>query len=577
MNNIKGQIDQTSVFLVSGGAKGITAQCVIELAKQKKCKFILLGRSAITQPEPAWAIDCSSESELKQRLREELVTKGEKPTPVMLQKEFNAISSKREIEQTLSNIEQAGGQAEYLSVDVTNAGALQSKLAAALERTGAVTGIIHGAGNLADKRIEKKSEQDFETVYNAKVKGLENLLSCVSANQLDYLVLFSSVVGFYGNVGQSDYAIANEILNKSAYLVKRNHPTCHVVAINWGPWDSGMVSPELKKAFAERNIRTIPVEVGTKMLIDELEPVNQSAVQVVIGSPLQPPPVALTPDLQTFRIHRRLTLADNPFLQDHVIGDRPVLPATCAMSWIVNTCEQLYPGYKFFSCVNFKVLKGIVFDGTLASEYVLDLKEVAKTNDGEIEFEAKIWSKIKGEKTRYHFSTQLKLLRDIPVAPNYDSFKFTLDQTIPGSRTSFYQNGPSTLFHGPSFQGVESVLNRSQAKLTLQCILPSIGEKQQGQFPTQTFNPYIVDVQIHSTWIWLQHFHQQGCLPSEIQEFEQFAAIPFDETFYVSCEVKSATETAVVADVIAHNLHGRIYTRMLGAKGTVLPLKPRLK
>ena len=538
MNNIKSQIDQTSVFLVSGGAKGITAQCVIELAKRKKCKFILLGRSAITQPEPTWATGCLSGSELKQRLMEDLVAKGEKPTPAILQKEFNAISSKREIEQTVSTIEQAGGQAEYLSVDVTDASALQEKLKDAVGRIGAVTGIIHGAGNLADKRIERKSEQDFATVYNAKVKGLENLLSCTSASQLDYLVLFSSVAGFYGNVGQSDYAIANEILNKSAYLVKRNQPNCHVVAINWGPWESGMVSPELKQAFAERNIQTIPVEVGTKMLIDELEPVNQSAVQVVIGSPLQPPPVALAPELKTFQIRRRLILADNPFLQDHVIGDRPVLPATCALAWIVNTCEQLYPGYKFFSCVNFKVLKGIVFDDTLASEYVLELQEVAKNNGKEIEFKAKICSTIKGGKIRYYFSTQLKLLHSPPSPTSYNSFNFNLDQSIPGFKKSFYQNGTSTLFHGPSFQGVEGVLNSSPEGLTLQCVLPSIEERHQGQFLTQTFNPYIVDVQIHSTWIWLQYFHQQGCLPSEIQAFEQFAAIPFNETFYVSCEVK---------------------------------------
>ena len=80
-------------------------------------------------------------------------------------------------------------------------------------------------------------------------------MRCVPASQLQYLVLFSSVVGFYGKCGTIRLCIANEILNKSAHLIKLNYPHCHVVAINWGPWDSGMVSPELKKAFAERNIR----------------------------------------------------------------------------------------------------------------------------------------------------------------------------------------------------------------------------------------------------------------------------------------------------------------------------------
>jgi|GEM_PF-280487 acyl transferase domain-containing protein/acyl carrier protein len=555
----------SQVFLVSGGAKGITAQCVIKLAQQYKCKFILLGRSAAGS-EPVWAEGCD-EAQLKKLIMEVIQAKGEKPTPIMVQREFNAISSKREIKATLQAIEQAGGQAEYLSADVTDA-TLVEQLAPIVERLGKVTGIIHGAGNLADKRIEKKSERDFETVYNPKVQGLENLLRCVPPSQLNYLVLFSSVVGFYGNVGQSDYAIANEILSKTAHLVKRNHPDCHVVAINWGPWDSGMVSPELKKAFAERNIETISIEVGTQMLVEELAIANQDSVQVLIGSPLVYTPESLPKDLKSFRIQRSLKLAGNPFLQDHVIGGNPVLPATCAIAWIANTCEQLYPGYKFFSCPNFKVLKGIILDGNQAEEYTLDLQEIAKSRNNEIEFEAKIWSNNSG-KVRYHFSTQLKLKRQIPIAPTYEPL-LDLEATIFNDKT-FYQNGVSSLFHGQCFQGVKNVLNISPEKITIECILPNCGEQQQGQFPVQTFNPYIVDVHIHSLWIWTQHFYQEACLPSEIKNFEQFLPIPFGETFYISCEIKSKTDSAVVGDVIAHDKQGRIYSRMMGAKGTVLP------
>jgi hypothetical protein len=35
------QVSPSSVFVVSGGAKGITAQCTIKLAQQQRCKFIL--------------------------------------------------------------------------------------------------------------------------------------------------------------------------------------------------------------------------------------------------------------------------------------------------------------------------------------------------------------------------------------------------------------------------------------------------------------------------------------------------------------------------------------------------------
>jgi acyl transferase domain-containing protein/acyl carrier protein len=568
--NSSREVTKDQVFLVSGGAKGITAQCVIKIAQQYQCKFILLGRSS-TEVEPVWAENCENEAELKQRILENFQAQGEKPTPIMVQKKYQIISSQREVQNTLKAIAAAGGEAEYLSVDITDTVLLESKLADVIERFGAITGIIHGAGNLADKRIEKKSIQDFENVYAAKVKGLENLLRCVPASQLQYLVLFSSVVGFYGNAGQSDYAIANEILNKSAHLIKYNYPNCHVMAINWGPWESGMVSSELKKAFAARGIEVIPVETGTQILVDELTTANQGTVQLVIGSPLIYVPATLSNDLKTYRVKRRLTLTENPFLQDHVIAGRPVVPATCGLLWMTNACEQLYPGFTAFSSPNFKVLKGIVFDETFASEYILEIQELAKHENWEIEFAAKISSQTPDGKIRYHFSTNLILKREIPTPPSYVNLNFNQDENFLETNQELYQVNASSLFHGFTFQGVKSILNTSPSQITIECCLPEPTTQQQGQFPVQTFNPYIADVQIHSLWIWTQHFHQVGCLPSEIKHFEQFAKVPFGETFYVTCEVQSKTESSVVTDVITYNRQGQIYNRMIGAKGTILP------
>ena len=560
-------INKNTVWLVSGGGRGITAQAAIALAQKYQCKFILLGRSTIERREPEWARDCSDETILKKRILEHLLHQESKPTPKMVQREYKSIAAKREIEQTLHQISQAGGQAEYLSVDVTDAEAME-RVSAVEARLGKVTAIVHGAGNLADKPIEKKTERDFDLVYAPKIRGLENILSCIDPSQLECLVLFSSVVGFYGNAGQTDYAIANDILNKTAHAIAQQYPQCHTVAINWGPWDSGMVSPQLKQAFTERGIKTIPIDVGTQMLIEELD-LDKSPVQVVIGSSLKPPAIISNSQLTTYKISRRLSLAANPFLHDHVIMDRPVLPATCANVWIANACEQLYPGYTFFSCSNFKVLKGIIFDNNLADKYILDLKETAK-NFQQIDFEAKIWSKGKNGRTRYHFSTELRLTATKNNALQYKNLNLSDNKNKFSNQKALYQKGKQTLFHGASFQGVKTVLNVDKYKLTAECYLPNLSAIEQGQFPVQTYNPYLVDVQIHSLWLWLQHNHQEICLPSEIKTYEQFEAISFDRIFYVSCEIKHKSKTTVIADVIAHDRQGKIYSHMLDAKGTIV-------
>lgn len=570
-------IRPTSVFLVSGGAKGITAKCTIKLAQHSPCKFILIGRSELLDKEPDWAKDCLDEPVLKKSIMEYLISLGEKPLPINVQKLYNKIISSREIKQTLQAIQQAGSHAEYLSVDVTNADDLKEKLAAIVERTGPITGIIHGAGNLADKLIEKKTEQDFDKVYTAKVKGLENLLSCIKPSQLEYLVLFSSVTGFYGNIGQTDYAIANEILNKSAHLVKQRYPECHVVAINWGGWDSGMVTPQLKKEFARRGIDILPVEVGTQMLVNELHPTNQGTAQVVIGSPMVPPPAPLDSQLRTYSIRRQLSLEANPFLLDHTIAGKAVLPATCAVSWIVDSCEQLYPGYRFFSNTDFKVLKGITFNETLAKEYILELQEISKTDSQEIIFKAKIWSKTPEGKINYHFSiSQVKLVHQLPEQPTYEPLNLEEDHLISMTGKDFYQAKTKTffpLFHGDSFQELKRVLNISPEKITAECIWHEISDKQQGQFPVKWVNPYAIDLSTHPLWIWMQHFHQEICLPAGQQQYEQYTQIPCNTPFYVSCEVKSKTATSIVADFIVHDSQGKVCSRLLGGKGTIIPTK----
>ncbi len=119
-----------------------------------------------------------------------------------VQKLFKSIDARKEIRETLAAVEQAGGHAEYVSADITDAQAVKEKLAEPVFRLGNVNGIIHGAGNLADKLIEKKTVQDFDKVYYAQSEGLQNLLTCVPGSQLDFLVLFSSIVGFFGNVGR---------------------------------------------------------------------------------------------------------------------------------------------------------------------------------------------------------------------------------------------------------------------------------------------------------------------------------------------------------------------------------------
>ncbi len=558
-------ITPASLFVVSGGARGITAECVIAMARRYQCRFLLLGRSAYSTPESAWATDCTDETAIQQRVIAHLATSGTKPTPRQVQKIVRAIRAEREVQQTLAQVQQAGGQAEYLSVDITDLAALQAALPPVLARLGGAQGLLHGAGTLADRLIEHKTIADFEQVYTVKVIGLANLLDCIPIQQLDYLVLFTSVAGFYGNIGQSDYALANEILNTAAHRLKQHNPDCRVVAINWGPWDGGMVTPAIKQLFAERNVEIIPPAIGTQLLLAELE-ATDDATEVVIGSPLAMPAIPLHTTPRTYRIHRRLALAANPFLADHIVGEHAVLPAVFGVSWLCGVCEQLYPGYTFATFSDFRVLKGIVFDHTLADDYVLEVRErELDAVGGRIVVETMVSSVDANQRLRYHYRGTVTLLRDLPPAPLYPNFDRSETHVVAGH--TFYAN--RTLFHGPTLQGIERTLNISQQHLTLICRSPVLSAEQQGQFPIQTFNPYQTDIQFQCMLIWARHYYNVGSMPLRADLVEHFRIIPQGTTFYVSMEVMESTPSKLLARVHAHDAEGRLYMRVTGAEVTL--------
>lgn len=557
-------INSDAVFLVTGGAKGVTAECTAKLSQICKCSFILLGRSVYQAGrEPAWAKGIEDLSELKMAIMNELKNSDVKPTPKKVDSVLYPILSTREIHKSLARIRQSGAKAEYISTSVTDAKNMQKQLKPLIEKMGPITGIIHGAGVLADKLIEDKTTDDFKSVFAPKVEGLETLLDCIDPEKLTHMSIFSSAAGFFGNTGQSDYAIANEILNKSALRFKAIYPDCHVTTFNWGPWDGGMVTPELKRMFSENNIDVIPLEEGSTLFANELCSPNHTN-QILVGSSLQVVPKLIDQKQRSYRITRRLRFEDNPFLKDHVIGGNPVLPTVCAISWMAETCEKLYPGFTFYSACDYKVFKGIVFDGTQSERYIMDIAEKEK-NSSHIEFDFRVSSLNKGGKQLHHHAAIIKLAHHVPEPQMYQHANLELTQIVDGSR--LYSDG--TLFHGPYFQAIERVINISETKLTMECRLPEIPERDMGQFRPTSFNPYAADVQFQCMLIWVRQYMGAGSLPTKAQEGIQFKPVPSGRKFYVSLDVKHSSETSMTADIITHDRDGSAYTWIKGAEVTI--------
>jgi len=277
-------LDAGSVVLITGGARGITAQVAIALVKRFGCRVELVGRSPLPTVE-----DPGGDAKALRALYAK-----RSGSPADAEREVARTLADREIRATLAALGERGG---YHAVDVRDAafGTLIDELYA---RHGKLDAVIHGAGVLEDKLMRHKTPESFERVFGTKLAGAHALASKLR-DDVKLVVWFSSIVGALGNRGQVDYAAAGDALDKLAFQLQRelagrpgvtDRPEQswipRVVSIDWGPWaGGGMVSAELEREYARRGLALIDPELGVAALLAELGATGDAQVILCASDP----------------------------------------------------------------------------------------------------------------------------------------------------------------------------------------------------------------------------------------------------------------------------------------------------
>ena len=136
-------------------------------------------------------------------------------------------------------------RALLVDADVTDAEAMGRAVTAAEQKFGALHGVIHAAGVMADSLIALKSREDSDRVLAPKVQGTLALDRALGNRPLDFLALCSSTSAELALPGQADYTAANTFLNAFA-LARTRSGRGRTLSIEWGTWrDVGMAARAL--------------------------------------------------------------------------------------------------------------------------------------------------------------------------------------------------------------------------------------------------------------------------------------------------------------------------------------------
>jgi 3-oxoacyl-[acyl-carrier protein] reductase len=114
------------------------------------------------------------------------------------------------IEDTVEKIGNMGGQAMGYRADVRNLPELRSMVDSVVARWGRVDCLVNNAGIVKDAQLKNMTEEQFDNVIEINLKGVYNctraVVDTMLKQQSGVILNASSIVGLYGNFGQTNYA-----------------------------------------------------------------------------------------------------------------------------------------------------------------------------------------------------------------------------------------------------------------------------------------------------------------------------------------------------------------------------------
>jgi enediyne polyketide synthase len=303
------------LLLVSGGGKGITAECALTLARSYGCRLALLGRS---HPE-----------------RDE------------------------ELQNNLNRFRNANVKVGYFSVDLTDEAAASETIQRIQSEMGPVTAVLHGAGINNPKQLEDLTERDLRTTLEVKVTALRNILRALGENNLRLLLTFGSIIGRTGLQGEGHYGLANEWLRMEVEEWQHQYPACRCLNLEWSVWAGVGMGQRLGvlESLQQQGIVPLPLDQALSCLPEMLAWENAPASCIVTARTGNLPTLAFGHSdlpflrfLENVRLHypgieligdAEISSDTDPYLKDHCFRGDQILPAVLGMEAMAQVASAL--------------------------------------------------------------------------------------------------------------------------------------------------------------------------------------------------------------------------------------------
>ncbi|QXJ23390.1 SDR family oxidoreductase [Actinomadura graeca] len=475
-------LDRDAVVVALGGGRGITAELLTALSARFQSRIHVLGSNPLDEhpPETYAGTDAEFAATRAAFISGGLAAGG--ATVAGLSRRFDRLVDARTTRRNLARMAEHSGEGRvtYLTCDARDEKSVRAAIEAVLDEHGAIDLLINAPGLNRSALIRDKDVAEFRAIRDLKVNAHRNLRRALADRPPRLWCDFGSLLGYFGQRGEADYASGNDYLAMAADYAAAMGTDEFV--IGWTLWDEvGMGAGELTRDYFKRtgSYSHMPVAEGIRHFLDELAPSTRATSVVHLGAaeratverfypgyldssatgsgvgppappaepgrfylrrPLAPahgPRGAGDADNGEIRFECRFDLDGDGYLEHHLVRGVPTLPGTFVTEIAAEAALALIPGAKVLAFEDVRFLRflqvrpGAEPDPKRITARVARRVGELTTVDVEVTHDVRAPSGVLLVRDRPHFTARVVLGPRFPTSPHWEPWDEVGERAVP--------------------------------------------------------------------------------------------------------------------------------------------------
>lgn len=262
-------------------------------------------------------------------------------------------------------------------------------------------------------------------------------------------------------------------------------------------------------------------------------------------------------------LEHTFTLASDPYLTDHRLDQKPVLPAAGALEWMAELVQQAWPDWIVTEIRDLRVMRGLVLEQNESKSVLFKARSSTHADSSTLAVTIEI---IDPEKKLPYYRAAVILHSQIPDSPRLEAVSIISGQSLDPKIA--YQN---YLFHGQYFQLITAIEQISEQGIDAQ-VIPTNPLKwlnrSQSTHSQWLFDPGLIDTAPQLAIVWARVNGDTTALPSRFGSVIRYSASQQSQPLHIAFRVKEFDGNSLNYDAIFFDSNGRVHFHLQDISGT---------